>query len=167
MLNTKCKVHGNHHPDFLCPRGDKVRQELIRCGHTIERLETALFELMTSLHPNPHAMDLAKVKDDWPAIGGRTTWGVLRRARAAIEDGRHDDAEALAGKEEYAGALDRLQTRFNEVWTQHQRMLYALEGARDIIHRTQCPAPPAFPQKCWKECEEAEDALLEAGWMPQ
>ena len=45
----------------------------------------ALEELMTSLSPNPHAMDLAKVKDDTPAIGDRTTWGVLRRARAAIK----------------------------------------------------------------------------------
>jgi len=58
------------------------------CGHTIEKLLKALEELMTSLSPNPHAMDLAKVKDDTPAIGDRTTWGVLRRARAAIEEAK-------------------------------------------------------------------------------
>ena len=75
-------------------------------------------------------------------------------------------AEALAGKAEDAAALDRLQQRFNEVWKQHQGMLLALENARDVIHRTHCPTPPSLPQKCWKECEEAEDAMLEAGWMP-
>ena len=75
-------------------------------------------------------------------------------------------AEALAAKEGYAAALDRLQKRFNEVWIQHQRMLLALVNARDVIHRTQCPTPPSLPQKCWKECEEAVDAMLEAGWMP-
>jgi len=66
--------------------------------------------------------------------------------------------------EEYAGALERLQQRFNEVWTQHQRMLLALENARDVVHRTHCLPQPV--QQCWKECEEAEDAMLEAGWMP-
>ena len=66
---------------------------------------------------------------------------------------------------DYAAALDRLQLRFNEVWTQHQRMLLALENARDVIHRTHCPTP-GFPTACWKECEEAMDAMLEAGWMP-
>ena len=75
------------------------------------------------------------------------------------------NADALRLKEEYAGPLDRLQKRFNEVWKQHQRMLFALENARDVIHRTTCPTPPSLPQKCWKECEEAEDAMLEAGWV--
>ena len=74
-------------------------------------------------------------------------------------------AEALAGKAGYAAALDRLQKRFNEIWKQHQRMLYALENARDVIHRANCPAPASLPQKCWKECEEAMDAMLEAGWV--
>lgn len=74
-------------------------------------------------------------------------------------------AESFAGKAGYAGALDRLQKRFNEVWKQHQRMLYALENARDLIHRTHCTATPTLPQKCWKECEEAEDAMLESGWV--
>jgi len=67
---------------------------------------------------------------------------------------------------EIAGLLDRLQKRFNEVWKQHQRMLLALENARDVIHRSRCPAPPSLPQQCWKECEETLDAMLEAGWMP-
>ena len=66
---------------------------------------------------------------------------------------------------EYLAALDRLQHRFNEVWNQHQQMLLALENARDIIHRANCPVPASLPQKCWKECEEAMDAMLEAGWM--
>ena len=66
---------------------------------------------------------------------------------------------------EYEAALDRLQQRFNEVWKQHQQMLLALENARDVIHRANCPAPASLPQKCWKECEEAEDAMLEAGWL--
>ncbi len=70
---------------------------------------------------------------------------------------------------DHAAALERLQQRFNEVWTQHQRMLLALENARDVIHRTYCSRPTtprSFPRKCWKECEEAMDAMLEAGWMP-
>ena len=68
-------------------------------------------------------------------------------------------------EEGYAAALDRLQKRFNEVWAQHQRMLLALENARDVVHRTHC-TPRSLPQQCWKECEEAMDAMLEAGWMP-
>lgn len=75
-------------------------------------------------------------------------------------------AEALTAKEGYAAALDLLQKRFNEVWKQHQRMLLALENARDVVHRTHCPTPSSLPQQCWKECEEAMDAMLEAGWMP-
>ena len=67
---------------------------------------------------------------------------------------------------DHAAALERLQQRFSEVWKQHQRMLLALENARDVVHRTQCPTPPSLPQQCWKECEEAMDAMLEAGWMP-
>ena len=63
---------------------------------------------------------------------------------------------------DHAAALDRLQLRFNEVWKQHQRMLLALENARDVVHRTHCQPS----QQCWKECEEAMDAMLEAGWMP-
>ncbi len=46
------------------------------------------------------------------------------------------------------------------------RLVLALEKARDIVHRTHCPTPASLPQKCWKECEEAMDAMLEAGWMP-
>ncbi len=57
-----------------------------------------------------------------------------------------------------------LQQRFHEVWAQHQRMLLALENARDVVHRTHCLPQPV--QQCWKECEEAMDAMLEAGWMP-
>jgi len=75
-------------------------------------------------------------------------------------------ADALHLKEGWASALGRLQHRFNEVWKQHQQMLLALENARDVIHRANCPAPALLPQKCWKECEEAMDAMLEAGWMP-
>lgn len=66
---------------------------------------------------------------------------------------------------EYAAALDRLQKRFNEVWTQHQGMLLALENAREVVHLTHCVTQPTH--QCWKECEEAMDAMLEAGWMPQ
>ena len=68
--------------------------------------------------------------------------------------------------EDIHAALDRLQLRFNEVWTQHQGMLLALENARDVVHRTHCTALSSLPQDCWKECEEAMDAMLEAGWMP-
>ncbi len=46
------------------------------------------------------------------------------------------------------------------------RLVLALENARDVVHRTHCPTPPSLPQQCWKECEEAMDAMLEAGWMP-
>jgi hypothetical protein len=67
----------------------------------------------------------------------------------------------------HAEALERLQQRFNEVWIQHQQMLFALESTRDLIHRAYCLAAGSFPSKCWKECEEAEDALREAGWMPE
>jgi hypothetical protein len=67
--------------------------------------------------------------------------------------------------QEYAVALERLQQRFNEVWTQHQRMLLALENTRDVVHRTHCTALSSLPQECWKECEEAMDAMLEAGWV--
>lgn len=48
-----------------------------------------------------------------------------------------------------------------------QRLVLALENARDVVHRTHCPTPPSLPQQCWKECEEAMDAMLEAGWMPK
>ncbi len=65
---------------------------------------------------------------------------------------------------EIPAALDRLQKWFNEVWAQHQCMLLALENARDVVHRTHCLPQPV--QQCWKECEEAMDAMLEAGWMP-
>ena len=60
-------------------------------GDLIDELAAALDELLTSLHPNPHAMDLAMVEDDWAAIGGRTTWGVLRRARALIAKAKEHD----------------------------------------------------------------------------
>jgi hypothetical protein len=73
--------------------------------------------------------------------------------------------ERLRSGEGYAAALDRLQERFNEVWKQHQGMLLALENARDVVHRTHC-LTPGFPSECWKECREAMDAMLEAGWMP-
>ena len=66
---------------------------------------------------------------------------------------------------EYAEALDRLQKRFNEVWKQHQSMLLVLENARDVIHHAHCTALSSLPQECWKECKEAEDAMLEAGWV--
>lgn len=46
------------------------------------------------------------------------------------------------------------------------RLVLALENARDVIHRSQCPSPLPWPHQCWKECEEAIDAMLEAGWMP-
>ena len=46
-----------------------------------------------------------------------------------------------------------------------EQLVLALENARDVIHRTHCPTP-GFPSQCWKECEEAMDAMLEAGWMP-
>ncbi|KKL78841.1 hypothetical protein LCGC14_2020800 [marine sediment metagenome] len=75
----------------------------------------------------------------------------------------------MSTPEEYTAALERLQQRFNEVWTQHQRMLLALENARDVVHRTHCQTSNyygRFPPHCWKECEEAMDAMLEAGWMP-
>ena len=83
-----------------------------------------------------------------------------------IADLEAENARLQVRAAEYAAALERLQQRFNEVWTQHQRMLLALESARDIIHRTQCRTLPSLPQQCWKECEEAMDAMLEAGWMP-
>ncbi len=44
------------------------------------------------------------------------------------------------------------------------RLVLALENARDVVHRTHCVPQPV--QQCWKECEEAMDAMLEAGWMP-
>ena len=47
-----------------------------------------------------------------------------------------------------------------------EKLVLALEHARDVVHRTHCPTPPSLPQKCWKECEEAMDAMLEAGWTP-
>lgn len=62
--------------------------------------------------------------------------------------------------------IERLQQRFNKVRKEHHGMLLALENARDVIHRANCPAPGSLPQKCWKECEGAMDAMLEAGWMP-
>ncbi len=70
----------------------------------------------------------------------------------------------MSTPEDIAAALDRLQMRFNEVWKQHQGMLLALENARDVVHRTHCLPQPL--KQCWKECEEAMDAMLEAGWMP-
>ena len=45
------------------------------------------------------------------------------------------------------------------------RLVLALENARDVVHRTHCTALSSLPQQCWKECEEAMDAMLEAGWM--
>ncbi len=63
-------------------------QEDCDCGHTIVQLLKALEELLKSLNPNPVAMDLAIIKDDMPAIGDRTTWGVLRRARTAIREAK-------------------------------------------------------------------------------
>ena len=44
------------------------------------------------------------------------------------------------------------------------RLVLALENARDVVHRTHCLPQPL--KQCWKECEEAMDAMLEAGWMP-
>ncbi len=44
------------------------------------------------------------------------------------------------------------------------RLVLALENARDVVHRTHCLPQPV--QQCWKECEEAMDAMVEAGWMP-
>ncbi len=46
------------------------------------------------------------------------------------------------------------------------KLVLALENARDVIHRAHCTALSSLPQECWKECEEAMDAMLEAGWMP-
>ena len=45
-----------------------------------------------------------------------------------------------------------------------ERLVLALENARDVVHRTHCLPQPL--KQCWKECEEAMDAMLEAGWMP-
>jgi hypothetical protein len=117
------------------------------CGHTIEQLEARL--------------DCGK--DTNCADEVETQEQCKKHYELYVE---REIAIALAAKEEYAAALDRLQQRFNEAWKQHQRMLFALEKTRDIIHRTHCPAPPSLLQKCWKECEEAMDAMLEAGWMP-
>jgi len=49
------------------------------------------------------------------------------------------------------------------------RLVLALANARDVVHRTHCQTSNyygRFPPQCWKECEEAMDAMLEAGWMP-
>ncbi len=46
-----------------------------------------------------------------------------------------------------------------------EKLVVALENARDVVHRSHCPTPPSLPQQCWKECEEAMDAMLEAGWV--
>ena len=45
-----------------------------------------------------------------------------------------------------------------------EKLVPALENARDVVHRTHCLPQPL--KQCWKECEEAMDAMLEAGWMP-
>ncbi len=83
MLNTKCRIHGRDHPDFLCPRVETLLAR-VDCGKDIDCADVIETQAQCQKHYEVYM--------------------------------EKEIAEALAGKAEYAEALDRLQQRFNEVW---------------------------------------------------
>ena len=112
------------------------------CGHTIERLEARL--------------DCGKDTDCADEV--ETQEQCLKHYVLYAE---RSIAEGLTGKEGYAGALDRLQQRFNEVWVQHQRLVALAKRFATSLHYKDVHELN-FKDCPYIICQEARDAIQEA-----